>query len=232
MSNQQLKDKFLTLLGTEWYGVVEEYLETNDFSKLQLELYKDRRLHTVYPEKGSDLLFKAFRTTPLSKVKVVILGQDPYHDGSFDGFAFSNRKKVRLSPSLQNIFKEVESDVYDGLKLDMDPNLERWAKQGVLLVNTAHTVRKGEPASHLHLWDIFTRRVILSLSKRKTPVIWILWGRKARRHLEEIKLPDSHLKLISPHPSPFSASSGFYGSKPFTKCNTHLLKYNIDPIKW
>ena len=230
--NQQFRSKFYDLLGAEWYSVVENYLDTIDFSNLIFELSKERKNFTIYPEKGSDLLFKAFRTTPLSKVKVVILGQDPYHDGSYDGFAFSNKGKTRLSPSLQNIFKEVESDVYDGLKLDMDPDLQRWAEQGVLLVNTAHTVRKGEPASHLHLWDIFTRRVIQTLVNNHKPIVWILWGRKAQNHLKGRTLPKDQLKLTSPHPSPFSASGGFYGSKPFTKCNIHLFEHNIEPITW
>ena len=107
MLNPPLKQKFLDLLGVEWFKALEEYLNSGDFSNLTLELFKERRKYTVYPEKGSDLLFKAFRTTPLSKVKVIVLGQDPYHDGSYDGFAFSNVEKLRLSPSLVNIFKEV-----------------------------------------------------------------------------------------------------------------------------
>ena len=232
MLNPPLKQKFLDLLGVEWFKALEEYLNSGDFSNLTLELFKERRKYTVYPEKGSDLLFKAFRTTPLSKVKVIVLGQDPYHDGSYDGFAFSNVEKLRLSPSLVNIFKEVESDVYDGFKLVQDPELIRWAEQGVLLINTAHTVRAGEAGSHLMMWDIFTRRVINSLSRKRNPVVWILWGRKAQRHLEGIELPKSHLKLTAAHPSPFSAYQGFFGCEHFSKTNEFLLNHNLEPITW
>jgi uracil-DNA glycosylase len=233
MHHPKLKDKFLDLLGVEWFNVIEPYLDTKDFGIITVELFKERRLYTVYPEQGSDLLFKAFRTTPLSKVKVVILGQDPYHDGSFDGFAFSNKGKTgKLSPSLVNILKEIESDVYEGLMLDHDPDLERWAKQGVLLINTAHTVRKGEAGSHLHLWDMFTARVIHVLVNRHQPIVWMLWGSKAKKHFEGRTLSKDHLKLTCPHPSPFSAYSGFFGCKHFSQANTFLLEHNIEPIKW
>lgn len=232
MSQEVLKDKFQKLLGKEWYKILEPYLETRDFSNLTLELFKERRIHTVYPEKGSDLLFKAFRTTPFSKVKVVILGQDPYHDGSYDGFAFSNTEKLAPSPSLRNILKEVEDDVYDGFQLSQDLSLQRWAEQGVLLINTAHTVRKGEPSSHLHLWDMFTARVIHSLVNNHKPMVWILWGAKARKHLESRVLSKDHLKLTSAHPSPFSAYSGFFGNKHFTQANEFLLNHNKEPITW
>ena len=233
MLNLQLKQKFETLLGCEWFEALEEYLNSNDFSNLTLELFKERRVYTIYPEKGSELLFKAFRTTPLSQVKVVILGQDPYHDGSYDGFAFSNTEnRLRLSPSLRNIFKELESDVYNGFYVDPDPNLQRWAEQGVLLINTAHTVRMKQPASHILMWDMFTRRVIRSLSEQKRPIVWILWGSKAKRHLENVELPVTHLKIVSVHPSPFSAAGGFFGSKPFTKTNDYLSRFQIKVINW
>jgi uracil-DNA glycosylase len=230
--NPQLKDKLFSLLGAEWFKKMENYLQTDDFSRLTLELFKERRNYTIYPEQGSDLLFKAFRTTPFSKVKIVILGQDPYHDGSYDGFAFSNTNRVRLSPSLQNILKEVENDVYDGFHLSQDSNLERWAKQGVLLINTAHTVRASEPGSHIHLWDIFTRRVIHSLLNNHKPMVWMLWGSKAKRHLEDRMIDPDQLVLTAPHPSPFSAGSGFFGCKHFSKANTFLIEHNIDPIAW
>lgn len=232
MLNQVLRDKFETLLGEEWFSTLEEYLNSNDFSKTTLEMFKERKKYVIYPEKGSDLLFKAFRTTPLSKVKVVILGQDPYHDGSFDGFAFSNTGKLRLSPSLQNIFKEVESDVYNGFQLSQDSELERWAKQGVLLINTAHTVREREPASHLPLWGMFTFYVIKALIESKRPIVWMLWGAKAQKHLENKVLPKKQLKLTAAHPSPFSANAGFFGCKHFTQANEYLSKHNIEPITW
>jgi len=232
MLNLQLKDKFLTLLGVEWFNVLEGYLESQDFSNLTLELFKERRNYTIYPEKGSDLLFKAFRTTPLSKVKVVILGQDPYHDGSYDGFAFSNTEKLTLSPSLRNILKEVESDVYDGFKLVQDPELIRWAEQGVLLINTAHTVRKGEPASHLLMWNLFTKRIIHILLNSDNPTVWMLWGAKAKKHLEGRRIAPQQYVLRSSHPSPFSAYSGFFGCKHFSQANKFLLDHNVEPIIW
>jgi uracil-DNA glycosylase len=233
MLNPQLKDKFLELLGKEWFKRMESYLNGDDFSKLYLELFKERRQYTIYPEKGSELLFKAFRTTPISKVKVVILGQDPYHDGSYDGFAFSNdENRLRLSPSLVNIFKEVESDVFDGFQLNPDPQLIRWAEQGVLLINTAHTVRAGEPASHILLWMEFTRVVIHHLLNRYNPTVWMLWGAKAKRHLSEKKIGSKHLVLTAAHPSPFSANAGFFGCKHFSQANEFLLNNNVEPINW
>jgi len=232
MHHPQLKDKFRKLLGSEWFNVLEDYLESKDFSNTTLEMFKERRKHVVYPVRGSDLLFKAFRTTPLSEVRVVILGQDPYHDGSYDGFAFSNTNRLRLSPSLQNILKEVESDVYDGFQLSQDSELERWAKQGVLLINTAHTVREKEPASHLHLWGMFTFNVIKAIIDSKHPTVWMLWGAKAKKHLENKALPEHHLRLITSHPSPFAAHQGFLGCKHFSKANDFLIKHNVKSITW
>jgi len=232
MLNQKLKDKFEFLLGKEWFDLLEPYFQSRDFDYLYTELFRERKSYTIYPDKDSDLLFKAFRTTPFSKVKIIVLGQDPYHDDSYDGFAFSNTERLRLSPSLQNIFKEVESDAYDGFKLVQDPELIRWAEQGVLLINTAHTVRKGEPASHLRLWTMFTARVLHVLAERRNPTVWMLWGAKAKGHLAGRTLPESHLKLTAPHPSPFSAHTGFYGCKHFTKANEFLLNNNIEPISW
>jgi len=226
-----------SLFGEEWYNALETLLRSEYFSKLGQRVSQERMSYTIYPEKGSDLLFKAFRTTPLSKVRVVILGQDPYHDGSYDGFAFSNKGKFTLSPSLKNIFKEVENDVYDNLRLDQDPDLERWAKQGVLLINTAHTVIKGNPASHFEMWVPFTRRVIDVLSKQDRPITWILWGKKAgdlaniSRLIEVTK--GRHQVLASPHPSPFSAHLGFFGSKPFSQTNKFIEDGRLgNAISW
>lgn len=244
MSNRKIKAKFRKLLGEEWYNELSGWIDSGDFNRLIVRLSGERESYTVYPEKGSDRLFLAFRTTPLSKVKVVILGQDPYHDGSYDGFAFSNtltRYKMRISPSLSNILKEVNDDIYSdaveladygGLKLDVDPNLQRWADQGVLLINTAHTVRKREPASHLDLWSGFTQTIINSLIRRKGPVIWMLWGNKAKNHLKGHMIKTDHLILESPHPSPYSAASGFFGCKHFSRANEFLKRFDTEPIIW
>ncbi|MHA1199822.1 MAG: uracil-DNA glycosylase [Candidatus Heimdallarchaeaceae archaeon] len=223
------------LFGEEWYNALDIILKSEYWRNLGQKIAKERGIYTIYPEKGSDLLFKAFRTTPLSEVKVVILGQDPYHDGSYDGFAFSNRESLRLSPSLQNILKEVESDIYDGLQVSQNPELERWAKQGVLLINTAHTVRKGNPASHLDYWRNFTSEVLQVLLKQDRTIVWMLWGKKAKRAIEdEPWKPDQekHRFILSPHPSPFSAHTGFFGSKPFSKANKYLEANGKSRIEW
>lgn len=233
--NQRLTNKFRKLLGEEWFLVLEGYFNSKHFQETIKLLSNERRNYTTYPEKDSELLFKAFRTVPPSKVKVIILGQDPYHDGSFDGFAFSNTGKDRLSPSLVNILKEVETDVYKGLQLNQDPNLQRWAEQGVLLINTAHTVRKGEAGSHLHLWKLFTKVIVRKLKEIKQPKVWMLWGRKAQLMAEVPNLEllhENNLVLTSAHPSPFSAYSGFFGNKHFSQANEYLLKNGYTLIKW
>jgi uracil-DNA glycosylase len=219
------------LIGKEWYAELEIMLESNYFRTLGRMIASERDTYEIYPEKYSDLLFKAFRTTPISKVKVVILGQDPYHDGSYDGFAFSNSNGGKLSPSLRNIFKEVESDVYTGLQLDQDPNLQRWAEQGVLLINTAHTVRKGQPGSHLEWWKPFTHRVVDHLTSANRPMVWMLWGKKAQEFVPR-RICDTQLVLKSPHPSPYSADTGFFGNKHFSQCNEYLEKYKQGQIRW
>ena len=220
------------LFGEEWYNALDIVLKSEYWRNLGQKIAKEREIYTIYPEKGSDLLFKAFRTTPLSEVKVVILGQDPYHDGSYDGFAFSNRESLKVSPSLRNILKEVESDVYDGFQVSQSLELERWAKQGVLLINTAHTVRKGNPASHLDYWRKFTIQVILRLQEQERPVVWIVWGKKAADAILEASMNEKHLILKSPHPSPFSAHTGFFESKPFSKANEYLKANGTTDIQW
>ena len=220
------------LFGEEWYNALDTVLKSEYWRNLGQTIASERGVYTIYPEKGSDLLFKAFRTTPLTKVKVVILGQDPYHDGSYDGFAFSNREKLRLSPSLVNILKEVESDIFDGFNINQSPELERWAKQGVLLINTAHTVRKGDPASHVEYWSRFTKEVILKLLEQDQPIVWIVWGKKAMEILKSTGRNTKHLVLISPHPSPFSAHTGFFESKPFSKANKFLETNGKSGIQW
>jgi len=228
----QLTNKFRGLFGEEWYTALKHVLQSTYWEKIGKEIAKERRIYTIYPEKNSDLLFKAFRTTPLSKVKVIILGQDPYHDGSFDGFAFSNRESLRLSPSLRNILKEVEDDIYDGFQLSQSPELKRWAKQGVLLINIAHTVRKGDPGSHINYWYEFTKQVLLLLSQQNRPIVWILWGKKAESAIEAVKMNKKHLILKSPHPSPFSAHTGFFGNKHFSQTNEYLETNNETIINW
>ena len=234
--NQRLlqvsNNKFRSLFGEEWYNVLEHVLRSVYWKRIGQKIAQERDIYTIYPEKGSDLLFKAFRTTPLSEVKVVILGQDPYHDGSYDGFAFSNRESLRLSPSLVNILKEVESDIHDGFQIGQSPELERWAKQGVLLINTAHTVRKGDPGSHLEYWTEFTKQVLLLLQQQNRPIVWLLWGKKAEIAGEAVRMNEKHLVLTSPHPSPFSAHTGFFGNKHFSQANEYLKANDFTEILW
>lgn len=233
------------LFGEEWYEALKPVIESDYWSKIGRAVAEERDIRTIYPEKNSELFFKAFRTTPLSKVKVVILGQDPYHDGSYDGFAFSNslEKRGRISPSLQNILTEVHNDVYPDvpmsgwLKHEMI-SLERWAEQGVLLINTAHTVVKGVPNSHIWLWKYFTTEVLRILLETPRPLAFILWGRHAQNifsYVEKGKIINywSPREIIrSAHPSPFSAYQGFFGSKPFSRTNGFLQQFNFQIINW
>lgn len=246
------------LFGREWYEALKGILESEYWKKLGRFIAEERNTKVVYPEKGADSLFKAFRTTPLSKVKVVILGQDPYHDGSYDGYAFSNSllKKGRVSPSLMNILKEVHNDIYPEtdyekwLTADAEIiNLERWATQGVLLINTAHTVIQGTPDSHTIYWKKFTKHVIKVTLKHKKKIAWVLWGNKAKKifwdTIDEIITTDEEyfafdqeyivkdsIIIQSPHPSPFSAHTGFFGSKPFSRINKFLEKNKKSSIIW
>jgi uracil-DNA glycosylase len=184
---------------------------------------------TIYPPGG--LIFNAFNTTPFDKVKVVILGQDPYHGpGQAHGLSFSVQKGVPPPPSLINIFKELHEDI--GISIPSHGNLTHWAEQGVLLLNASLTVRANEPMSHSKAgWAEFTHSVIEKVSAQKKNVVFILWGRFAQ---EKQALIDEtrHYVLKSAHPSPFSANNGFFGCRHFSKTNEYLVKNGIDPIDW
>jgi len=184
---------------------------------------------TIYPP-GSQI-FHAFEATPFDELKVVILGQDPYHGPrQAHGLSFSVQKGVPPPPSLINIFKELHDDV--GVPIPNHGHLEKWAKQGVLLLNASLTVRAGEPMSHSRLgWEKFTNTVIEKVSDLKEHIVFVLWGRFAQ---EKQSLIDQkkHYIIKSAHPSPLSAKNGFFGSKPFSKINNYLVKHGIDPIDW
>jgi uracil-DNA glycosylase len=184
---------------------------------------------TVYPP--PKFMFRAFELTPFDKVKVVILGQDPYHGaGQANGLSFAVPEGARLPPSLQNIFKELEADL--GPLKNKAGNLERWAAQGVLLLNATLTVRAAAPGSHQNRgWEQFTDAVIQALSDRREHLAFILWGNYARQKGARIDRA-RHLVLQSAHPSPFAAHSGFFGSKPFSKANEYLEKHGEAPIDW
>ena len=184
---------------------------------------------TIFPPK--DRILSALSITDYNDVKVVILGQDPYHGvGEANGLCFSVNDGVRIPPSLQNIYKELNSDL--GIEIPNTGNLESWAKEGVLLLNTVLTVEKDKPASHKNIgWEIFTDSIIKKLNERMEPVVFILWGNFARSKKELITNP-KHYIIESTHPSPFSANHGFFGSKPFSKTNNFLNKNNIKEIDW
>lgn len=178
-------------------------------------------------------IFNAFRLTPFDLVKVVIIGQDPYHNpGQAEGLSFSVPKGIPIPPSLQNIYKEIQADL--GLKIPNHGSLIDWAIQGVLLLNTTLTVRKNEPKSHYGQgWEMFTDRVVELLCERKDPIVFLLWGKSALDKFQHISSRASHhLALIAPHPSPFSAHTGFLGCKHFSKANEFLKQVGKEPIDW
>jgi uracil-DNA glycosylase len=200
------------------------FLEAVTFLKTEKALGK-----TIFPP-GS-LLFNAFNTTPFDKVKVVLLGQDPYHGkGQAHGLSFSVPDGVRPPPSLVNIFKEINTDI--GAPIPQTGNLTHWAQQGVLLLNSCLSVREGEPLSHSRIgWIPFTDHVIATVSSSKEHIVFLLWGKYAQEKqalIDETK----HLVLKAAHPSPFSANNGFLGCRHFSKTNEYLAKNGIDPIDW
>lgn len=211
-----------------WKEVLKEEFQKTYFKKLTEFVKQEYASSVVYPHPKN--IFKAFELTPFDAVKVVILGQDPYHgSGQAIGLSFAVDKNTQKPPSLQNIFKELESDL-GGLRQTAD--LSSWARQGVLLLNATLTVGAGSAGSHQGKgWELFTDAVIRALSERREHVVFILWGNYARAkgaHIDRTK----HLVIESPHPSPFSAYSGFFGSKPFSRANAYLLQHGIQPIDW
>ena len=183
----------------------------------------------VFPPKED--IFKALELTPLENIKAVILGQDPYHgQGQANGLAFSVYKGVKIPPSLRNIFKELNTDL--GIEIPKHGDLTTWAKQGVLLLNSVLTVEKEKPASHKNIgWEEYTDNLISEISGKKEHVVFILWGKYAEGKISLIDTK-KHIIISSPHPSPFSARKGFFGSKPFSRCNKWLIERHLEPIDW
>lgn len=214
----------------EWKAALKPEFSKPYFEQVvQHLLIEKKQGKKIYPP--GKLIFNAFDTTPLSKVKVVILGQDPYHGpGQAHGLCFSVPKGIDPPPSLQNIFKELQSDI--GLDIPPHGDLTHWAEQGVFLLNASLTVRAGEPMSHSQIgWALFTDAVIKIISERKKHVVFLLWGKFAK---EKKSLIDTskHLVLISAHPSPLSAHKGFLGCRHFSSTNQYLVSNGIDPIDW
>ena len=217
------------MVGNDWDKVLKVIWNSEGFNKFYNMIMKEYDTKTIYPPK--EYLFNALKLTSYKDTKVVIVGQDPYHgEHQAHGLSFSVQKGVKLPPSLQNIFKELDSDL--GIKPSLDGDLTNWAKQGVLLLNAVLTVEKDKAASHRNLgWELFTDYIIKTLNKKDEPVVFILWGNFAKEKAKLITNP-KHYVIMSPHPSPFSAYTGFFGSKPFSKTNEFLLKNNLKPIDW
>ena len=199
------------------------------YKKLYETVVKEYKTTQVFPPSRD--LFKAYELCPYHEVKVVILGQDPYHNvGQAQGMSFSVPKGVPLPPSLQNIFKEIRDDL--GISEPDCGDLSYWAKQGVLLLNTVLTVRAHQAFSHRGIgWEEFTDATIRAIEEKEDPVVYILWGTPAQKKRSMIR-QKKRLVLTAPHPSPLSAYRGFFGSKPFSKCNAYLRKEGVDEIDW
>lgn len=211
-----------------WNDFINEEAKKDYYIKLMDLVNDEYKNYTCYP--SYDLIFNAFNLTSYDDLKVVILGQDPYHEpNQAHGLAFSVLCK-KLPPSLKNIYKEMESDL--GIKIDQDGNLDYLAKQGVLLLNTTLTVREGLAFSHKKFgWEIFTDNVIKEINKINKPIVYILWGAAAAKK-EKLINNENHYIIKANHPSPLSAYRGFFGSKCFSRANDYLISKNIEPIKW
>ena len=216
-------------MATDWNPLLRDQFELAYWRELQEFVANERREHPVHPP--ADEVFAALRLTSYTDVKVMILGQDPYHGpGQAHGLCFSVRRGVRVPPSLRNIHKELHADL--GLTIPDHGNLEAWASHGVLLLNATLTVRGGAAASHQqHGWETFTDQVIRVVNAKDDPVVFILWGASARRKRALIDT-DRHTVIESAHPSPLSAHNGFLGSRPFSQTNAALIASGREPVDW
>lgn len=213
-----------------WKEVLKDEFKKPYFANIVQHLKTEKQLRKVMYPAGPNI-FNAFNTTPFSSVKVLILGQDPYHGpGQAHGLCFSVQKGVKPPPSLVNIFKELKADL--GIDKPENGDLTHWAQQGVFLMNAFLTVRAGEPMSHSKIgWAQFTDTVIEKLATEKEHIVFMLWGRFAAEK-EKLIPKAKHLILKAPHPSPLSASTGFFGCRHFSKANEYLASHGIDPIDW
>lgn len=216
------------LINNNWNSILEQEFKKDYFKNLISFIDKEYEKDEIFPSKNE--IFNAFKLTDYENVKVVILGQDPYHGyDEAEGLAFSVKNHIKRPPSLRNIFKELKND----LNIDRENNsLQDWASQGVLLLNTILTVKKDTPLSHKNIgWEQFTDEVIKIINKKEEPVVFVLWGNfaKTKKNLITNK---KHLILEGAHPSPFSANRGFFGTKPFSQINKFLKENNIKEIRW
>jgi uracil-DNA glycosylase len=214
---------------TDWNPILHAEFEKPYWAELQRFVFEERQRTTVYPP--HDEVFAALHLTPYSEVKAVILGQDPYHGrGQAHGLCFSVRPGVPVPPSLQNVYKEVEQDL--GCPPPNHGCLDHWARQGVLLLNASLTVRAGRAASHQGKgWEVFTDEVLRAVNEKQERVVFILWGASARKKKALVD-QTRHVVIESPHPSPHSASYGFFGSRPFSRANAALVEAGREPIDW
>jgi len=219
----------MAILKNDWHNLLNDEFQKDYYLTLRKFLITEYRTRTIYPDMYD--IFNALHYTAYKDVKVVILGQDPYHGpNQAHGLSFSVKPGVPAPPSLINIFKELNSDL--GCYIPNNGYLKKWADQGVLLLNTVLTVRAGQANSHKNRgWEHFTDRVISILNEREDPVVFILWGRNAQSKQSIITNPH-HYIIKSPHPSPFSANRGFFGSRPFSKTNNFLKSIGKEPIDW
>lgn len=217
------------LLGNDWAQVIGSEFEKDYYQSLSDFLKIEYQTKTIYPDEKD--IFNAFEYTPFSSLKVVLIGQDPYHGpGQAHGLSFSVKPGIPAPPSLVNIYKELHDDM--GVQIPKHGYLKHWAEQGVLLLNTVLTVRAGEANSHRgNGWETFTDQVIRCINNREEPVVFWLWGRPAQDKAKLIT-KTNHLILMAPHPSPLSVYRGFYGSKPFSKTNDFLIENGKAPIDW
>ncbi|MBQ3589229.1 MAG: uracil-DNA glycosylase [Clostridia bacterium] len=216
-------------IGNDWDEVLKDEFASDYYLKIRSILKHEYASYTIFPSMYD--IFNALKYTSYSDTKVVILGQDPYHEiGQAHGLSFSVQRGVKIPPSLVNIYKELNSDI--GMKIPSHGELTSWARQGVLLLNATLTVRQGQANSHKDIgWAIFTDAIIKKLDLQNNPMVFILWGANARSKKKYIT-NKNHLVIESAHPSPLSAYNGFFGSKPFSKANDFLSKNGVMPIDW
>lgn len=219
----------IDFITTDWKNLLKDEFEKDYFINLTNFLNNEYTTQTIFPKKSN--IFNALNFTPYSNIKVVILGQDPYHGpNQSHGLSFSVNPNIKIPPSLRNIFKELNSDL--GCCIPNNGYLKKWADQGVLLLNTVLTVRSGEPNSHKNKgWEIFTDEIISLVNEKTEPIVFILWGNPSIKK-KSLITNKKHLILTSAHPSPLSASRGFFGSKPFSKTNDFLKSINNTLIDW
>ena len=212
-----------------WKEVLKEEFEKPYFAALKEFLLEEKSKYAVYPP--GELIFNAFRLTPFESVRVVLLGQDPYHgSGQAHGLCFSVPAGITVPPSLGNIFKEIERDI--GIPVPRHGSLEKWAREGVLMLNATLTVRAGQPGSHQRKgWETFTNAVISRLSEKRVGLVFLLWGKYAQEK-EAIIDTNRHYLLKAAHPSPYSAYSGFFGCRHFSKTNAILKNHGLEEIDW